>query len=72
MPAAALASCRSPSAAAAIGFGATTAMVGELASLNLALIRLGQRHSEEAIAPVLRVATDNARRLALGARLRLA
>ncbi len=65
--AAALASCRSPNAAAAIGFNATAAMVGDLASLNLALIRLGQQLSEAAATPVHRVATGNARRLASSA-----
>ena len=61
----AMAACRSPVAAAAVGYRAGTAMMGDIASLNLALIRFGQGFSLAASAPVLRIATANARRLAL-------
>jgi hypothetical protein len=60
-----LATCRSPIAAAAIGYTAGTAMMGNIAALNLALVRFGQGLSQAASAPALRVATANARRLAL-------
>ena len=61
----ALAACRSPAAAAAVSYRAGAAMMGEVATLNLALIRGGQGLSQAATAPVLRVAAANARRLAL-------
>jgi hypothetical protein len=68
----AMAACRSPIAAAAIGYTAGTAMMGNIAALNLALIRSGQGLSQAAGAPALRVATANARRLALADRPRRA
>jgi hypothetical protein len=61
----ALAACRSPAAAAAVSYRAGAAMMGEVATLNLALIRSGQGLSQAAAAPVLRVAAANAHRLAL-------
>ena len=59
----AMAACRSPAAAAAIGYRAGTSMIGDAGALNLALIRFGQGFSQAASAPVLRVARANARRL---------
>ena len=64
--ASAMAACRSPISAAAIGYRAAASMIGDVASLNLALIRFGQGFAQAASAPALRVATANARRLAPG------
>jgi hypothetical protein len=61
----AMAACRSPIAAAAIAHRATASMIGDIASLNLALLRFGQGFTQVASAPALRVATANARRLTL-------
>jgi hypothetical protein len=60
----AMAACRSPAAVAAVSYRAGATMMGDIASLNLALIRVGQGLSQAASAPVLRVAAANARRLA--------
>lgn len=61
----AMGACRSPAAAAAIGYRAGTSMISDAAVLNLALIGFGQGVSLAAGAPVLRMAAGNARRLAL-------
>jgi hypothetical protein len=62
----AMAACRSPAAAATVGYNTGTSMLGDAVSLNLALIRFGQGLSQAAGAPVLRMAAGNARRLASG------
>jgi hypothetical protein len=60
----AMGACRSPAAAAVIGYRAGASMISDAAALNLALIRFGQGVSLAAGAPVLRMAAGNARRLA--------
>ena len=59
----AMANARSSSAAAAVAFRATTAMLGDMASLNQGLLRFSQGLSAAATVPLLRVAAANARRL---------
>jgi hypothetical protein len=55
--------CRSPGEAAAVSFGATTAMMADGAAFGFGLIRWNQQLLQAAIAPIHRVATGNARRL---------